>query len=676
MKVFFKNNNFPNIIGAGVTLLFFGRILSPQIRVFGDNELHLRYIYEAYYEISSGHFPLRVASHQLLEQGYMTFQYSCNMFYTIMGLIAAAVVTVTGRMLTDGTVVWLVYSYSQLAVFYIAFIYMCKISKFLGADSDGAVASGVLYCVAPYMLTNVFSRGAVTEAFALYLLPVLVYHLLMFCSGHSSRKSVILIPGLVAIIVGTHFSTAFYLFFTLFIFSFFSFDLRKILFAIGLISLGILIDSFFLFSSLIEPVRISSLGNPGKYLFLLSKWYMPLKTNYVSGLDPVTPSFQVGIGSLAAVPPLLIAITQQRKKVLFGFAIILLCLYSLLFFDVAAWNLLPKAFWLPQFSYRLLGLIVFWSSISLPLTLNASSTIGKYLLILICLFTIGVGFSYVNSGRGLVAPSSVNNTPQLPWNTSDYLPVAHKSYLEINDGKFSIPDNLLYRDRHIDIQFKKHLNSNIDIYLDTRGWLEHNNCDTNEHIIRFLKIDGGTLSSVDCYRGHMVLHITSEANNQSIRIATHAIPDSFASSFGHRTAPRLILAISPDPSKRWLYFPQDGFNDNFASAQKNIKESNKSNFMLILPQIAYVNFSTVLLNGRKVNPGVVNVNDVPLNVIEAHDDDSVVFFSHGNFLLDLISVLASFVYIIVIIVSIWGDRRKKVAHRIASSTAWRVALGD
>lgn len=676
MKTLFKENNIPGIIGVGVTLLFLVRILSAKIRVFGDNELHLRYIYEAYYEISNGHFPLRVASHQLLDQGYMIFQYSCNIFYTVMGLIVAIVVTVIGPTLTDGTVVWLVYSCSQLIIFCIAFIYTFKISRSLGADSSGALASGVLYCVAPYMLTNIFSRGAVTEAFALYLIPVLVYYLIVFCSGHSTRTPVILIPSSVAIIVGTHFSTSFYLLLTTFIFLFFSFDFRKTLYAIGLIGIGILIDSFFLLSSFIEPVRISNLGNPGKYLFLLAKWYMPFKTNYASGLDPATPSFQVGIGSLVAIPILLLAIKQQRKKVLFGLAIILLCLYSLLFFGITAWDLLPKVFWLPQFSYRLLGLIAFWSAISLALTLNASNTSGKCLVLLICVFTIFAGFSYVNSGRGLVAPSSVKDTPQLPWNTSDYLPVAHKSYLEMNDGKFSIPDNLLYRDRDIDIQFEKRLNSNIDIYLDIRGWLAHNDCDTNKRIIRFLEIDGGALSSVDCHNGYAILHIATEDNNQLIRISTYAIPDSYATSFSYQTAPRLILAISPDPSRQWLYLPRDGFEDNFASVRKNLKKLNESSFMLILPQIAYVHFSTVLLNGRKIKPRVVNVNDIPLNAIEVHNGDSVVFLSHGNFLLDLISVLALFTYIMVIIVSIWGNIPKKIAHRIACSTASHITFGD
>src|SRR5574337_1135862 len=129
MRTFSEKNIIPRIIAVGVTLLFCGPILSTKIRVFGDNELHLRYIYEAYYEISNGYFPLRVASHQLLEQGYLTFQYSCNIFYTIMGLIVAAVVTVIGPTLTDGTVVWLVYSCSQLIIFYIAFIYTFKISR-------------------------------------------------------------------------------------------------------------------------------------------------------------------------------------------------------------------------------------------------------------------------------------------------------------------------------------------------------------------------------------------------------------------------------------------------------------------------------------------------------------------------------------------------------------------
>ncbi len=131
-----------------------------------DHANHTASIVQAKMALDEGQFPLKVAPFQQDGLRYPLFQFYSNTPYLIGALIY--------KYLTPWNP-WLALKLVYLLGLWVAGIFVFKVGSILRFDKSTAVLMGVAYITAPYILINIHARGAYTEAFAQFIIPILSY---------------------------------------------------------------------------------------------------------------------------------------------------------------------------------------------------------------------------------------------------------------------------------------------------------------------------------------------------------------------------------------------------------------------------------------------------------------------------------------------------------------------
>lgn len=193
-------------------------ILSPlasseYIRYDQDPDIvyHTGGIIQAKMAMDAGQFPPRTAPWQHNGFGNPWFQIYSPVFYTIGGLFYKFIFTQNPYFVLK-FVVWL----SLL----IGAIYFYRLIFFLTQSTVNASLTATAYVTSPYLLINIFGRGAITEAVAQGFLPIVLYYSFkLFFSEKFNLKLFFLTSLSWFVLIGTHLVTFAYfsLFFALFL---------------------------------------------------------------------------------------------------------------------------------------------------------------------------------------------------------------------------------------------------------------------------------------------------------------------------------------------------------------------------------------------------------------------------------------------------------------------------
>ncbi|HJT75821.1 MAG TPA: 6-pyruvoyl-tetrahydropterin synthase-related protein [Gemmataceae bacterium] len=328
---------------------------------------HVSGIIEAGNALAEGQFPIRVSPHQCHDERYPTFQFYGNLPYTAGGLLYhflgvrpfAACKLLLLLALTGGA------------------FYTFRCARLLTGAHAAAVVAGAVFVTAPYMLTDIHGRAAVTEALAFNLLPVVLFYALRAFSG---RPAAVLLGALAwAALALTHNITFFY----------------------GSFFFG----GYFLLHALWRRERLRGLVHVGIAYGLglvLTAWYIAPQLYLLHDLDIAQRDWKVVLSSLNWLTPLGVllaptlvlprpypAFDNLRFGLQVGWPVLgavwlavgcvrraggrradvlrLLLLFAVAFVLVWApldlWRWMPRLFTMVQYSYRLLMFCALWGAL-------------------------------------------------------------------------------------------------------------------------------------------------------------------------------------------------------------------------------------------------------------------------------------------------------------------------
>lgn len=146
----------------------------------GDLHAVVSAVVEAGNGLREGQFPIRVAPHQLDGTRYPLFQFYGNFPYTAAGLID----------LIPGIGPYNAWKIVMFAALVGGgwFTYRCAARMTGRRGRAGAVIAGAAFMAAPYMLTDIYGRGAFAEAVAFNLLPAMLFSALRAFSSRGWRN--------------------------------------------------------------------------------------------------------------------------------------------------------------------------------------------------------------------------------------------------------------------------------------------------------------------------------------------------------------------------------------------------------------------------------------------------------------------------------------------------------
>ena len=379
---------------------------------------------EARSALEAGQFPLRVLPSIDKGFGYPLFQFYGQLVYTLTGCLF--------RYLTPDNpyaacllVLWLALAASGF------FTYLT--SYRLSRSIPAAILAGASYMAAPYFLVNIFARGAYSEAIAQGLVPIAIY-LLLRCYWGGGWVSIVLCGLGWAGLALTHVITFVYtsLFGALFI-GFLAIAHKAgwtrqnwwgMMRAALAYSLSWLLSLYFLAPIILEKnlrIRDLLLSPAG------STWITPLPTllqptslppEPQPGVGLITPNAHMAVGWVllaawatvfyysyfsARLPAHLRTSRAFTTPLLVLFAIAFILVWS----PIDFWQWLPPAFWVVQFTYRLLTQVM-WTG----------ALLCAYALIL--LFRSRLSGAHVVVGLLLIGMSASSYLPVL--RSSSFMP--------------------------------------------------------------------------------------------------------------------------------------------------------------------------------------------------------------------------------------------------------------
>ena len=147
-------------------------LLSPlasneQMPSGGDFQNHAGAIVQAGMGLKEGQFPLRVAPWEHHGLRYAEFQFYAPLPYTLAGAVYD-VITPKNPYRALKMMLWL--------ALVLGGAYIYRVTRAITAYSPAAILAGFAYMAAPYFLININARGAMAEAFAQGLIPVVLYY--------------------------------------------------------------------------------------------------------------------------------------------------------------------------------------------------------------------------------------------------------------------------------------------------------------------------------------------------------------------------------------------------------------------------------------------------------------------------------------------------------------------
>lgn len=322
-----------------------------------DHANHTAFVVEAKLALDEGQLPLRVAPFANDGLRYPAFQFYAQAPYLVAGGLY--------RFVTPANP-WLAIKLTYLIGLCLAALFVHKLGHLLGFDRTTSALAGVVYIAAPYLLINIHARGAFTEAFAQFLLPVVAYA--------SARVVVrggpwdIVWATLAWCVLGTsHIITFIYgtLFYGAFVAGLLvcrEVNSRSAALLVAPCLLGWSLSAFQWYPAATTTLQVHSMIGDVFYY----RWVTPLSAllSFTSvqpepaGRPVMTPFLHPAVGApiLIAVAGLLYLSSVDRLRcrgiwvcmTLFGVAFI--CVWS----PVNFWSLLPAPLLVVQFSYRFL----------------------------------------------------------------------------------------------------------------------------------------------------------------------------------------------------------------------------------------------------------------------------------------------------------------------------------
>lgn len=319
--------------------------------------------------LSDGQIPCRWAPDMAWGYGQAMFNfYSATPYY--LGALIRVVFPVS-ILFTVKTLFWISLVGSGLGMYFLA-------RQFWGRS--GALLSATLYVYAPYHALDIYVRGALSESFALMILPFLWLYIYKIIKFEGYRNNILGIIWLAALLATHNISTMLYAPFTILWALFWLWQtknyksIRSLIF-IGVFGLGL--ASFFILPALVEKSLIKAdlftldyFDYQGHFvslrqLFLDREWGYGASTFG----DQDDLSFQIGVlhWIIAGVAGLLALTRLKSKSSQFSILSILLLSFAAIttflthgrsYFIWEAIPLLPFT----QFPWRFLGLSMFFTS--------------------------------------------------------------------------------------------------------------------------------------------------------------------------------------------------------------------------------------------------------------------------------------------------------------------------
>ncbi len=246
----------------------------------------------------------------------------------------------------------------------------------------GGIVSAVLYTYAPYHALDVYVRGALSESYALSLLPWMWLFLYRSINKYT-LKNFLGVSLSIAFVLMTHnISTMIYLPFTLIWFIYWILIKRDMSTVIRVIAAGILavgIASFFILPALVEQSIIQTKYLTSEYsdfrAHFVTLKQLFINRNWGDGPsiygDTDNISFQIGwphwwMGGFIIINTLFLAVRKKLEKKLFFLIILLAFFVSLSAFlthsrSYIIWERIPQMAFI-QFPWRMLGPTIFFLS--------------------------------------------------------------------------------------------------------------------------------------------------------------------------------------------------------------------------------------------------------------------------------------------------------------------------
>jgi hypothetical protein len=322
-----------------------------------DHANHTASIVQAKMALDEGQFPLKVAPFQQDGLRYPLFQFYSNTPYLIGALIY--------KYLTPWNP-WLALKLVYLLGLLVAGIFVFKVGSILGFDKSTSLLMGVAYITAPYILINIHARGAYTEAFAQFIIPILSYTSLRLV--HQPTRFRFAWTSVAWLLLGTShvitfvYGTSFYLILVVALYVFRRINVRTALALVAACGLGWCLSAFQWYpAATVGPLQVQyDLGN-----IFEAGWLTPISTLLAPTSTPPEPlgrdtppflNFSIGVPFVIAVAGLMYFrrwLGPDAKTVwslMLVFFLAFICAWS----PVDFWSVLPAQFRIAQFPYRFL----------------------------------------------------------------------------------------------------------------------------------------------------------------------------------------------------------------------------------------------------------------------------------------------------------------------------------
>ena len=387
-----------------------------------DHANHTAAVVQARLALDEGQFPLRVAPWQHQGQRYPMFQFYSSTPYLLAGVLHKYITPANP---------WLALKLVYLAGLAMAAFFIFMTARLFGLSSLAAAVGGVVYITFPYLLVNIHARGAFTEAFAQFLVPVLSYLSFRLLNDRS--------PHLVAalaccwlVLATSHLITWLYTSFFLAVLVASLATLRRLhwkfpaFWGLGY-ALGLALAAFFLLPlTVMRQLQIhESLPNPYEF-----NWLTPISTllSLTSAAPEPTPGMNtpflhpnLGLPVMIGIVGCMYCLFSDRafRRSRAGHEVLVLIILCALAFwcvwsPVDFWSIIPQPLRIAQFPYRFL------------------TYLGLFGTLLFCWFLKQLEARY-GAGASLVLLLAVLLA------VGPYLPVLHRSFRTIESIK-AAPD--------------------------------------------------------------------------------------------------------------------------------------------------------------------------------------------------------------------------------------------
>lgn len=373
-----------------------------------DGLVHLARLGAFFKALQDGQIPVRWAGDLNYGYGMPLFNYIYHLPYAV-----SSVFLFLGFSLVNSFKISLALSYIASGIFMYAF------ANIFFKDNKKALLVAVFYQFAPFRLVELLIRGSFGEVYTYTFLPLILYGLTgLFVSQQKTKradgnitsrrdKSIYFYLSVIgsSLLVLSHNALSLIFFGIAFLYIiFFSPNIRKFLIATASLIIGLFISSYYWVSAIFEhKFTYGDLFMKDMYL----SHFPPLKNLFIPNLNNSQSlqtggvSVQIGLFHTIAITVCLALFFFLKKKN--GDKLKRTILYSVLLFCIALFFMTPysKVIWsnIPllrqfQFPWRLLGVIVFSTSLAAAGLLNIPFIKKKIIYSLLLLLVVFSTYSY------------------------------------------------------------------------------------------------------------------------------------------------------------------------------------------------------------------------------------------------------------------------------------------